>query len=170
MSTPYAGTEGHSGTDTSRERAERNAPTAKQRQEQLLAYLRAEGVGGATVSEIKDAASLLNGNGRLPRAFEHHGTASATLSILHRAGKIARLVGTRNGAHVYVLPEHIDDRGYERFIGNREKAMIAALDEAVTDLEAVRKVARPVDRLGLDVATSRLRSRIERLVAGDADA
>lgn len=170
MSTPYNGTEGYSGTDTSRERAESKSEGAKRRQNQLLAYLRAEGVVGATVAEIKDAASLLNGNGRLPREFEHHGTASGTLSILHRAGKIARLTGTRNGAHVYVLPEHIDDRPYERFVGNRERAMIAALDEAVTDLEDVRKVARPVDRLGLDVATHRLRARIERLVAGDADA
>lgn len=161
MSTPYAGTEGFSGTDTSRDRAESKAASAKRRQRQMLAYLARRGHDGATVVDVKRDA----GPDAAPE-FKHHGTASGTLSILHRTGQIARLTETRDKAHVYVLPEHIDGRGFERFIGNAEKAEIRALDDAIAELEEVRKVARPVDRLGLDVATHRLRLRIERLAAG----
>jgi hypothetical protein len=162
MSTPYAGTEGFSGTDTSRDRAESKAATAKRRQNQMLAYLARRGRDGATVVDVKRDA----GPDAAPE-FAHHGTASGTLSILHRSGQIARLTETRDKAHVYVLPEHIDGRGFERFIGNATKAQIAALDDAVRDLEALRPHARAADRLGLDVAAHRLRSRIERLAAGD---
>lgn len=165
MSTPYAGTEGFSGTDTSRDRAETKAASARRRQGALLKYLAVAGRHGATVVDVKmrTVGGVLAG---LPREFEHHGTASGTLSILHRAGAIARLTETRDKAHVYVLPEHIDGRPYERFIGNVEKAKIAALDEIVTEIEAERSKHSPVDRLGMDVATQMIRNRIVALAGG----
>lgn len=174
MSTPYAGTEGFSGTDTSRDRAETKAASAKRRQTAMLKFLAGLGPVGATVVDAKRvgtwaAEAAARGDRSvayaLPAEFAHHGTASGTLSILHRAGQIARLVETRNGAHVYVLPEHIDGRGYEKFVGNAEKAQIAALDEALTEIEQQRKTASPVDRLGMDIAATILRLRIERLAA-----
>lgn len=165
MSTPYAGTEGFSGTDTSRDRAETKASSAKHRQLQMLRYLAARGPKGATVVEVKETASML-GTGALPREFAHHGTASGTLSILHRAGAIARLVETRDKAKVYVLPENIDGRPYERFIGNVEKAQIAALDSMLTEIEAERPKHSPVDRLGMDVAGQMIRNRIVALAGG----
>ncbi|QZD98173.1 DNA binding protein [Microbacterium phage Blett] len=170
MSTPYAGTEGFSGTDTSRERAESKAASAKRRQNAMLRYLRERGSYGATVVDVKDAGRLVVEKGLvthpLTAEFEHHGTASGTLSILHRAGAIARLVETRDKAHVYVLPEHIDGRPFERFVGNVEKAQIAALDDAVAEIERERSKHSPVDRLGMDVATAMLRARIRDLAAG----
>lgn len=172
-STPYAGTEGFSGTDTSRERAESKAASAKRRQNAMLRYLRERGPLGATVVDVKDAGRLVVEKGLLTHPltseFEHHGTASGTLSILHRAGAIARLVETRDKAHVYVLPEFIDGRPFERFVGNAEKAAIRALDDMAEQIEHARGSARPVDRLGLDLAGELIRARIRELVAGDAD-
>lgn len=169
MSTPYAGTEGSSGTDTSAERAESKAATARRRQNAMLRYLRARGAYGATVVDVKAgpwAGAHDVDRTLLPIEFEHHGTASGTLSILHRAGQIARLTEVRDKAHVYVLPEHIDGRPYERFVGNAEKARIAALDEIVTEIEAERPKHSPVDRLGMDVAAQMIRNRIVSLLGG----
>lgn len=170
MSTPYAGTEGSSGTDTSAERAESKAQTARRRQNAMLRYLSACGGTGATVLDVKKAGRLVRAGQftthPLGSEFEHHGTASGTLSILHQAGKIARLTETRDKAHVYVLPEHIDGRGFERYVGNAAKAKIVALDEAVAELERAREDARPVARVGIDFATKVLRTRIEHLAAG----
>lgn len=169
MSTPYAGTEGFSGTDTSRDRAESKAASAKRRQNAMLRYLRARGAHGATVVDVKAGpfrGPKWDDPALLTPEFEHHGTASGTLSILHRAGAIARLVETRDKAHVYVLPEHIDGRPFERFVGNVEKAQIAALDDAVAEIERERSKHSPVDRLGMDVATAMLRARIRDLAAG----
>lgn len=170
MSTPYAGTEGFSGTDTSRDRAETKAASAKRRQNAVLRWLDRAGKRGATVVDLKhlgeEAAGAMPGLVIIGPEFAHHGTASGTLSILHRAGAIARLVETRDKAHVYVLPEHIDGRPFERFVGNVEKAQIAALDDAVAEIERERSKHSPVDRLGMDVATAMLRARIRDLAAG----
>lgn len=162
--TPYAGTEGFSGTDTSRERAESKAAGARRRQNAILRYLAERGSKGATVVDVK-RAPVESAGPMLSDEFKHHGTASGTLSILHRAGRIARLSEIRDKAHVYVLPEHIDGRPYQAFVGNRERAQVAALDDAVTELEALRPGVSPVDRVGIDVATAHLRAMIERLLS-----
>ncbi|WNM65461.1 hypothetical protein SEA_PHONEGINGI_59 [Microbacterium phage Phonegingi] len=165
MSTPYAGTEGFSGTDTSRDRAESKAATAQHRQNAVLWLLSAVGASGITVVELKrDGANPLLDE--VPAEFEHHGTASGTLSILHRAGKIVRLTETRDKAKVYVLPEHIDGRPYERFVGNVEKAQIAALDDMLAEIEAARPKHSPVDRLGMDVVGQMIRNRLVVLSGG----
>ena len=89
---PYNKTSGHSGTDTSRERAlhaDRSGKTAL-RQAQALNLLSQREMAGLTWKEFSEITGL------------HHGTASGVLSVLHKTGRIARLKETRNGCKVYV--------------------------------------------------------------------
>ena len=89
---PYNETSGHSGTDTSRERAlhaDRSGKTAL-RQAQALNLLSQREMAGLTWKEFSEITGL------------HHGTASGVLSVLHKTGRIARLKETRNGCKVYV--------------------------------------------------------------------
>ena len=89
---PYNETSGHSGTDTSRERAlhaDRSGRTAL-RQAQALNLLSQRKIAGLTWKEFSEITGL------------HHGTASGVLSVLHKTGRIARLKETRNGCKVYV--------------------------------------------------------------------
>lgn len=104
---PYADPEtgrssGWSGTDTSKARAHREDEngTTLHRQEAVARMLKDREYQGATVQEVRD--SFDDG---------HHGSWSATLTGLHKAGIISRLKQVRNGCKVYVL------RGYE---GQRE--------------------------------------------------
>lgn len=147
--TPYAGTEGYAGTQTSKDRAVERAHNARERQNALLAYLRGEGAGGATVAQIKSHAGFVD---PLGSEFLHHGTASGTLSILHRAGKIARLTETRNGARVYVLPEHTEDRPTEPFRGTSERHQARALETlraaVQTELDTGVPLHHPMEGIG----------------------
>jgi hypothetical protein len=89
---PYNQTSGHSGTDTSKERAlhaDRSGKTAL-RQAQALNLLSQREMAGLTWKEFSEITGL------------HHGTASGVLSVLHKTGRIARLKETRNGCKVYV--------------------------------------------------------------------
>ena len=89
---PYNETSGHSGTDTSKERAlhaDRSGRTAL-RQAQALNLLSQREMAGLTWKEFSEITGL------------HHGTASGVLSVLHKTGRIARLKETRNGCKVYV--------------------------------------------------------------------
>lgn len=100
---PYNGTSGWSGSDTSAARAERNdsnGTTARQ-QNEVLRILDAFGGYGVTWKELAGMTGW------------HHGTASGNLSILHKAGRIARLTTTRQRCKVYVLPEYAVDRPTE---------------------------------------------------------
>ena len=101
---PYNGTSGHSGTDTSRERAlnaDRSGKTAL-RQAQALNLLAQRKLLGITWKELSEITGL------------HHGTASGVLSVLHKAGRIARLKETRKGCKVYVDVACIQGRAVER--------------------------------------------------------
>ena len=100
---PYNGTSGHSGTDTSKERAldaDRSGKTAL-RQAQALNLLGQRQVTGITWKEFSEITGL------------HHGTASGVLSVLHKAGRIARLKETRKGCKVYVDLRCINGRVIE---------------------------------------------------------
>jgi len=97
---PYAGTSGWSCSDTSRERAQTqdaNGTTADRQTAvlQLLAYYRDSGL------TWKELANLTGW---------HHGQASGVLSVLHKVGKIARLLENRNRCAVYVLPQCVNGR------------------------------------------------------------
>jgi hypothetical protein len=99
-SLPYNGTSGWSGTDTSEERAiasDRSGET-KSRQRQTIGHLYLSEQQGMTWKELADTTGW------------HHGQASGALSVLHKAGKIARLKEKRNACRVYVLPEFICGR------------------------------------------------------------
>ena len=107
---PYNGTSGHSGTDTSKERAldaDRSGKTAL-RQAQALNLLGQRQVTGITWKEFSEITGF------------HHGTASGVLSVLHKAGRIARLKETRKGCKVYVDLRCINGRVIE--IQGRKKS------------------------------------------------
>ena len=101
---PYNETSGHSGTDTSRERAlhaDRSGRTAL-RQAQALNLLSQRKIAGLTWKEFSEITGL------------HHGTASGVLSVLHKTGRIARLKETRNGCKVYVDVFCVEGRVIEK--------------------------------------------------------
>jgi hypothetical protein len=101
---PYNGTSGHSGTETSKERAlnaDRSGKTAL-RQAQALELLRQMHESGLTWKEFSQITGL------------HHGTASGVLSVLHKAGRIARLKESRNGCKIYVALNWVENRVVEK--------------------------------------------------------
>ena len=100
---PYSGTSGHSGTDTSKERAltaDRSGKTAL-RQAQALNLLSQRKMSGLTWKELSEITGL------------HHGTASGVLSVLHKTGRIARLKESRDGCKVYVDVSCVEGRVIE---------------------------------------------------------
>lgn len=100
---PYAGTSGFSGSDTSESRArgrDRDGSTKKLQQD-ILEQLALAGATGATWSELAETLGL------------HHGTVSGGLSVLHKAGVIARLVERRGKSKVYALPQYVQGRQTE---------------------------------------------------------
>lgn len=101
---PYAGTSGHSGSDTSLERVIRQDSdgTTTKRQMECIRLLAHRGEFGLTWKELSDATGL------------HHGSASGVLSVLHLAEKIERLAEVRNRCKVYVLPEFVGGRNTEK--------------------------------------------------------
>lgn len=120
VSLPYAGTSGHSGSDTSRERAERqdSTGTTADRQGQVLALLLLPPrIHGVTVKELREDLGW------------HHGQASSVLSCLHKDGKIARLTERRDRCLVYVLPEYVNGR--ETGSPGRTKANAETLNDRI---------------------------------------
>lgn len=97
---PYAGTSGWSGSATSQERAAREDAdgTTSRRQDQTLFALAGRHSMGLTWRELGQARGW------------HHGQASGVLSVLHKTGRIARLVERRDKCAVYVLPDYVGDR------------------------------------------------------------
>ena len=88
------------GVATSEERA-READTdgtTSKRQTMALRWLAVNRDRGTTWHELSRAQGI------------HHGTASGVLSVLHKAGKIARLTERRGRSFVYVLPEYVHGR------------------------------------------------------------
>lgn len=101
--TPYAGTSGWSGSDTSRERAEQadKDGTTSARQAAVLAALEVAGARGLTWAELASDFGW------------HHGTASGALSVLHKDGQIARLQERRGRMKIYTALRHINGRTTE---------------------------------------------------------
>lgn len=104
-------TAGHSGTDTSRDRAldETASGTSKHRQETTLELLREGGLHGITVIELRRITGW------------HHGQASAALSNLHKAGQVVRLAEVRDRCKVYVLPGFACAKPTEEFASRVKK-------------------------------------------------
>lgn len=101
--TPYNGTSGWSGSQTSRQRAttaDKNG-TTKARQQTVKKLLNQAGPNGLTWQELSTATGW------------HHGTSSGALSVLHKTGTIHRLTQTRNRCKIYVHPNHTNGRPTE---------------------------------------------------------
>lgn len=101
--TPYAGTSGWSGSDTSKARAKREDAdgTTSERQKAVLVALRYSKIAGLTWREVADYLGV------------HHGAASGVLSVLHKEGHIERLSTQRDRMKIYVLPEYVNGRPTE---------------------------------------------------------
>lgn len=108
---PYAGSSGWSGSDTSRERAERDDRSGRttDRQNQVLRALANLAEHGATWKELAEAFGW------------HHGQASGPLSALHKVGKVARLKNRRARCEVYVLPQFVLGRETSPYRANSRK-------------------------------------------------
>jgi hypothetical protein len=97
---PYGGTSGWSGSEASRDRAiiaDKNGITGLN---QRLTYnaVQHQGLRGLTWFELAEMQNW------------HHGTASATLSVLNKAGLLIRLKDCRYKSSVYVTPEYVHGR------------------------------------------------------------
>lgn len=129
---PYGGPDtGWSGSDTSRERAERERDdgTVSHRQRQTLASLNTAGVRGLTWRELGAEQGW------------HHGQSSSTLSVLHKDGRIARLVERRDRCHVYVLLGYVGERDTQPH-GRQAPERDGSLEMALDDLDVYeRKLA-----------------------------
>jgi hypothetical protein len=112
-------TGGHSGTDTSKQRAldDANSGTKRKREIAALALLGQRGRRGVTVAELRYATRM------------HHGQASSVLSTLHKAGRILRLKDKRDRCHIYVLPAYVFEREIEPF-GRQKMVLVEDLWEA----------------------------------------
>lgn len=99
--TPYAGTSGYSGSETSYDRAVRrdaDGSTATL-QSWVVVLVGRRGAYGLTVAEA-----------RVLLPMQHHGSISGALSNLHQSGSLACLTERRDGCHPYVLPVHVEGR------------------------------------------------------------
>ena len=97
---PYNGTSGWSGTDTSKSRAETADKTGEtgERQREALRILGVQTSWGLTWKELTNLTGW------------HHGTSSGVLSVLHKEGRISRLLEKRDACRVYVLNEYVFER------------------------------------------------------------
>lgn len=167
-SLPYAGTSGHSGTDTSRQRAVEADTSGLTNERQAWVVRRLDLIekhAGITVKDLREKTDW------------HHGVASSVLTTLHIAGRITRLEEKRDRCHVYVLPEYVNGRpesphtpnkrnrsdeeayarGYEagllapasEWMKGRDsaEAMVARIDAYLADREAVPTEVAWVDDL-----------------------
>jgi DNA-binding MarR family transcriptional regulator len=98
--TPYAGTSGWSGSETSKERAKQadKDGTTYKRQKITLDYIKYYENYGVTWKELSDLTGW------------HHGSASGVLSVLHKEGYIVRLKDRRNKCAIYVHPVYLQER------------------------------------------------------------
>lgn len=100
-SLPYDGSSGHSGSETSHDRARERDTTGitGRLQRALLALVSDAGANGLTIAEARQEFT-----------GDHHGSLSGALSNLHKDGRIERLTDRRSRCEVYVLPEYVNGR------------------------------------------------------------
>ena len=127
-------TAGWSGSETSHARASRDAldGTASLRQKRALDAVTSARYEGLTWRELSNITG------------EHHGQTSGVLSVLHQAGRIARLKASRLGCQIYVHPHYVADRVQSPY--RKRVKTIVAPQRALTIEE----------RVSLDAAQERL--------------
>lgn len=128
---PYNGTSGWSGSDTSRERAERadGDGTTSKRQIETVDLLNQAAFGGLTWRDLSRATGW------------HHGPASGVLSVLHKSGMIARLTQRRDKCAIYILPEFIMGRETAAHRPNASRAILEDLLDELDHLLTYGRVA-----------------------------
>ena len=124
---PYAGTSGHSGSITSRQRAviEDETGITSRRQTMALDALRESGTEGLTYKDL------------CLRFGWHHGQASGVLSVLHKEHQIARLATSRNRCRIYVASGFVNGRKVEAHKSNQPKVDEPPAPVAPTGMTAV---------------------------------
>ena len=102
---------GWQGTDTSRDRAERQDRNgiSRLRVRQAAEVITEAGREGVTVTEFERLTGL------------GHGPASSALTHAHRGGHIARLKDKRGSCKIYVAPEWVGERETERVMSRGYK-------------------------------------------------
>lgn len=144
-------TSGHSGGETSRDSVIAQDQTGKtgtqQRQTLGLAGTsnviigrRTGGTFGITCHEVAAATDM------------HHGQASRSLTVLHKAGLICRLRDKRGRASIYVLPEYVQGRETIEPRTNKAKPLTPAQEEAFARISDRLEM---FDGLGTQMATVR---------------
>jgi ribosomal protein S25 len=121
---------GHAvGSDTSKERQERNDAEGITSRVQQAAYnlLSDEGAEGVTSAELCDRWGI------------GEGMASSALSHLHRAGKIRRVKMRRKRHEIYVLPEYVNGREESPYRPRKKPERHVRDLPDTTVLEAMRK-------------------------------
>lgn len=114
---PYSGTSGWGGSESSRDRAERedgNGITS-QRQQLTIRLLWNSGSTGLTVQEL----SALTG--------WHHGQASGALSVLQKTGNISRIRERRNRCEIYLLPQFVKEREVSEYKPKKTNSEISQI-------------------------------------------
>ena len=131
--TPYNGTGGWSGTQTSKDRAERMVSSGELSRTQAIVVqqLAYKQMDGCTVHEI----SIPTEDGQ---GWMHHGSVSGALSNLHQHGKISRLASKRNNCHIYCLNTFVRDRELSPFTPHKKhKTKFQLSDKATPNPKAV---------------------------------
>jgi hypothetical protein len=126
----YGETSGHSGSDTSQERAERDDEdgSTSELDAQVLSRLVFEGKDGLTWHDLSRILDV------------HHGKSSAALSRLHKAGRVTRLKdrrgypGSTKKSEIYVLHAYVLGREESAFKPNVSRAMVVTLCDDVLDM------------------------------------
>lgn len=158
---PYAGhsaaTAATSAASAERTEDEDETGISEYRQARVLGHLISAGPLGMTWVELARAEGW------------HHGQATGALSVLHKAGTIARLTERRERSSVYVLPAHIGGRETgEHGSVIKERARTAALT-AVPASEDHRLRAR-IDVLVAQVTEYEAAEQVWREVENDLEA
>ena len=131
---PFNSTSGWAGSKASKDRQMFLDETGKtgERQQLVLAELQDAGKHGATWKDIALTLEL------------HHGQASGVLSVLHRAGLIARLEQRRNKCSIYVLPEFVDGRE----VTDSSKTRASMNENAIRAIRALHSETMESDIVG----------------------
>jgi len=127
--------EGWSGSDSSRDRAEREEASGVTgwRRVQVHDLIRTKAGLGMTCHEVEVELGI------------GHGAASAALTHLHRAGHLTRLTERRNGQEPYVLHAFVNGRetaAYRPNANYREASAPMALEAPQTDAQDLQERLR----------------------------
>lgn len=150
---PYNGTEGYSGGDSSRERAEREAASgeATERQKQIIEILRERRSAGATYREVGDELG------------EGHGSVSGSLSTMQQEGHITRLKQRRHRCEIYILEEFVNGREIAPYKPNKKGVPLEEYETLKSRAEAAEAEVERLNTRALVIPTPASSEQAEEL-------